>query len=241
MSPLPEDQQLRWSVSPSGSKLDSLKHVFNLLSFQERSRAEVYTVKSPQQLYFIQWGIKAWLVWRWCEAAFFCCRCHEIELRLNRSSARYARNGAPSSIRHLIVGLLQTSKTRAAGLRVQKNLDGSKEHGLMFCFFFSHLFQPRARDHMEEGQRRALPQQSQDEVLQRRAGDPQLPAGRHGRIRVRGREQDGQEHGHRATGLLRYPNTPISCRQSFCYHHTAKQFHSSVPAFQLVTRKSCLL
>lgn len=136
MSPLPEDQQLRWSVSPSGSKLDSLKHVFNLLSFQERSRAEVYTVKSPQQLYFIQWGIKAWLVWRWCEAAFFCCRCHEIELRLNRSSARYARNGAPSSIRHLIVGLLQTSKTRVAGLRVQKNLDGSKEHGLMFWFFF---------------------------------------------------------------------------------------------------------
>lgn len=54
MSPPPEDQQLRWSVSPSGSKLDSLKHVFNLLSFQEPSRAEVCTVKSLQQLYFIQ-------------------------------------------------------------------------------------------------------------------------------------------------------------------------------------------
>lgn len=36
MSPPPEDQQLRWSVSPLGSKLDSFKHVFNLLSFQVR-------------------------------------------------------------------------------------------------------------------------------------------------------------------------------------------------------------
>lgn len=63
-------------------------------------------------------------MWRWRDAAPFCCRCHEIELRLNRSSARPARNGALSSIRRLIVGLLQTSKTRAAGFRVPKNLDG---------------------------------------------------------------------------------------------------------------------
>lgn len=31
MCPLQKDQQLRWSVSPSGSKMNSLKHVFNLL------------------------------------------------------------------------------------------------------------------------------------------------------------------------------------------------------------------
>lgn len=31
MYPPPKDQQLRWSVSPLGSKLDSVKHVFNLL------------------------------------------------------------------------------------------------------------------------------------------------------------------------------------------------------------------
>lgn len=69
---------------------------------------------------------------------------------------------------------------------------------------FACVSQPRPRNHLEEGQRRSLPQQSQNEVLERRAGDSQLSAGRHGRLRVRGREQDGEEHSHRSAGFLWY-------------------------------------
>lgn len=102
----------------------------------------------------------------------------------------------------------------------------------MVFFFPPHLFQPCARDHLEEGQWRALPQQSEDEVLQRRAGDSQLPAGRHGRIRVRGREQDGQEHGHRTTGLLRYPDTLISRRLSNSRSVIVTQLDKTTAQFQ---------
>ena len=93
-------------------------------------------------------------------------------------------------------GLLQTHATWATVLVDQSDLDQDLTS--------SCLSQPRPRDHLEEGERRALPQQSQDEVLECRAGDPQLPAGRRRRVRVLGWEQDGEEHSHRSTGFLRY-------------------------------------
>lgn len=53
---------------------------------------------------------------------FFSCS-HWSELRINRSSGGKARDGAPSSIRRLVVGLLQTWETRTAVCKVQKNSD----------------------------------------------------------------------------------------------------------------------
>lgn len=60
MYPLQKDQQLRWSVSPSGSKLVSLKHVFILsLSFiSDEEPQDFYIVKSLWQLQFLQCGFK---------------------------------------------------------------------------------------------------------------------------------------------------------------------------------------
>lgn len=60
MCPLQKDQQLRWSVSPLGSKLDSLKHVSNLLlSFiLDEEPPDFYIVTLLWQLYFIECGIK---------------------------------------------------------------------------------------------------------------------------------------------------------------------------------------
>lgn len=51
---LQKDQQLRWSVSPLGSKLNSLKHVFNLpLSFiPDDEPPDFYIVNLLWQLYF---------------------------------------------------------------------------------------------------------------------------------------------------------------------------------------------
>ena len=59
------------------------------------------------------------------------------------------------------------------------------------------LRQPRPRDHLEASERSSLPQQSENEELQRGAGDPQLPAGGRGRVRVLGGEQDGEERRQR--------------------------------------------
>lgn len=56
MYPPQKDQQLRWSVSPSGSKLDSLKHVFNLL-------LSFISDEEPQDFYIVTVAIIFLIVW----------------------------------------------------------------------------------------------------------------------------------------------------------------------------------
>lgn len=63
--------------------------------------------------------------------------------------------------------------------------------------------QPGAIHQLEEGGRLGLPQEGGRPEGQRRPGDPLLPAGGHGNVRVRGREPPRDEHGEGEALLLR--------------------------------------
>lgn len=65
------------------------------------------------------------------------------------------------------------------------------------------LVQPRAVDQLEAGGRLGLPQEGGRQEGQRRPGDPLLPAGGHGNVRVCGREPPRHEHGEGEALLLR--------------------------------------
>lgn len=157
MCPPQKDQQLRWSVSPWGSKLDSLKHVFHLSVFHFGKRSLRVSLRQSCCCNYISYSVVLSLDWSetkseamwdsfffffsfffldWVKSEPFIRKKYSIGFSTPSSTL------LPDCYRHL-----QPERREAVS---DKGLKwawiGISPEVCLLC-----LFQPRPRNHLEEG------------------------------------------------------------------------------------------